>query len=161
MYQRFVPAPRRLSEYLSRSTALTRRCSSNDLSVGTPTPSILSRDCDRPTLSRNILRSSDFPSSARICSTQPFAPHDDGAVLSFLRLLLFSPILLLSRMRPILGTLLLPLVAIDQPVLYHGATCVHTLYRRAALWQYVSAVLPASIAIQISAGSCLGQDGCS
>lgn len=50
---------------------------------------------------------------------------------SFTPFLLFSFIFLLSRMRPISSALSRsPSVAIDQAVLYHDATCAHTLYRR-------------------------------
>lgn len=62
-----------------------------------------------------------------------FGAHTSCSVVgsSFCSPPLFFLIFPLSRMRPISSILLrLPFVAIDQPVLYHGATCVHILYRR-------------------------------
>lgn len=71
----------------------------------------------------------------------------------------FSLIFLLSRMRPISGTLSrFRSDAIDQPVLYHDAMCAHTLYRRCRIMAIRQRGFASINCHSNQRRSCLGQD---
>lgn len=71
------------------------------------------------------LNTSNFPSPFRICLSRTLrASRQRRSPLTLLSFGFFFHLILYAT-----HPFVLPLVAIDQPVLYHGATCVHTLYR--------------------------------